>query len=285
LANPGLRRLDLLAETTMEPSKLKAAATYNAAADHFDDGPLAFWDRYGERTVARLKLAPGATVLDVGCGSGASAIPAARKVGPKGRVIGVDLADRLLGLAQAKAAEQKLQNVEFRRGDMEELDFRPGDFDAVVCVFAIFFVPDMAKQVRKLWQLVRPGGQLAITTWGPRMFEPGSAAWWAAVQQFRPDLQPTVSPWERITTPDAVRQLLVDAGIRDSEVVAEEGEQPLRSLDEWWNIVLGSGYRWTVEQMDSETIARVREANLKALQEAGTRSVETNVIYATARKT
>jgi ubiquinone/menaquinone biosynthesis C-methylase UbiE len=269
----------------MEPSKLKAAATYNAAADHFDDGPLAFWDRYGERTVARLKLAPGATVLDVGCGSGASAIPAAREVGPKGRVTGVDLADRLLELAQAKAAEQKLQNVEFRRGDMEELDFRPGDFDAVVCVFAIFFVPDMAKQVRKLWQLVRPGGQLAITTWGPRMFEPGSAAWWAAVQQFRPDLQPTVSPWERITTPDAVRQLLVDAGIRDSEVVAEEGEQPLRSLDEWWTIVLGSGYRWTVEQMDSETIARVRDANLKALQETGTRSVETNVIYALARKT
>jgi len=269
----------------MEPSKLKAAATYNAAADHFDDGPLAFWDRYGERTVERLKLAPGATVLDVGCGSGASAIPAARKVGPKGRVIGVDLADRLLGLAHAKAAGQKLQNVEFRRGDMEELDFRPGDFDAVVCVFAIFFVPDMAKQVRKLWQLVRPGGQLALTTWGPRMFEPGSAAWWAAVTQFRPDLQPTVSPWERITTPDAVRQLLVDAGIRDGEVVAEEGRQPLRSLDDWWTIVLGSGYRWTVEQMDSETIERVREANLKALQGTGTKSVETNVIYASATKT
>lgn len=269
----------------MEPSKLKAAATYNAAADHFDDGPLAFWDRYGERTVERLKLAPGATVLDVGCGSGASAIPAARQVGPKGRVIGVDLAERLLGLAQAKAAGQKLLNVEFRRGDMEDLDFQPRDFDAVVCVFAIFFVPDMATQVRKLWQLVRPGGQLAITTWGPRMFEPGSAAWWAAVRQFRPDLQPTVSPWERITTPAAVRQLLVDAGIRDAEVVAEEGQQPLRSLDEWWTIVLGSGYRWTVEQMDSETIARVREANLKALQETGTKSVETNVIYATAAKT
>lgn len=269
----------------MEPSKLKAAATYNAAADHFDDGPLAFWDRYGKRTVERLKLASGAIVLDVGCGSGASAIPAARKVGPKGRVIGVDLADRLLGLAQAKAAEQKLQNVEFRRADMEELDFHPGDFDAVVCVFAIFFVPDMAKQVRKLWQLVRPGGQLAITTWGPRMFEPGSAAWWAAVKQFRPDLLPTVSPWERITTPGAVRQLLVDAGIRDSEVAAEAGQQPLRSLDEWWTIVLGSGYRWTVEQMDSEMIARVREANLDALEKIGIRFVETNVIYATARKT
>jgi ubiquinone/menaquinone biosynthesis C-methylase UbiE len=56
--------------TISEPSKLKAEVTYNAAADHFDDGPLAFWDRYGRRTVERLSLSPGSLVLDVGCGSG-----------------------------------------------------------------------------------------------------------------------------------------------------------------------------------------------------------------------
>ena len=70
-----------------EPAKLKAATTYNAAADHFDDGPLAFWDRYGRETIERLQLKPGSIVLDVGCGSGASAIPAAKAVGPHGRVI------------------------------------------------------------------------------------------------------------------------------------------------------------------------------------------------------
>jgi ubiquinone/menaquinone biosynthesis C-methylase UbiE len=62
-------------EKITEPAKLKAATTYNAAADHFDDGPLAFWDRYGRRTIERLRLKPGSAVLDVGCGSGASAIP------------------------------------------------------------------------------------------------------------------------------------------------------------------------------------------------------------------
>src|SRR6478752_1646363 len=105
--------------TINEPSKLKAEVTYNAAADHFDDGPLAFWDRYGRGTVERLRLKSGSTVLDVGCGSGASAIPAAQAVGPRGRVIGVDLAERLLALAQAKADAQNLSNIEFRQGDME----------------------------------------------------------------------------------------------------------------------------------------------------------------------
>ena len=268
----------------MDPAKLKAASTYNAAADHFDDGPLAFWDRYGRETIGRLALAPGATVLDVGCGSGASAIPAAKAVGPHGHVIGVDLADRLLAIARTKAISAKLKNVEFRQGDMEKLGFSDGSFDAVVCVFAIFFLPDMVKQVRELWRMVRPAGQLAITTWGPRMFEPGSAAWWAAVKQFRPDLVSVFNPWERITKPEALRQLLADAGIQKTQIVAEDGRQVLHTPDDWWTVVLGSGYRWTVEQMDEATVERVRKENIDQLKKSQTKSIETNVIYAVALK-
>jgi ubiquinone/menaquinone biosynthesis C-methylase UbiE len=269
----------------MEPAKLKAVTTYNAAADHFDDGPLAFWDRYGRGTIERLRLKPGSVILDVGCGSGASAIPAGKVVGPHGRVIGVDLADRLLAMARAKANAQKLQNIEFRQADMEALGYPDESFDAVICVFAIFFVPDMVKQVRELWRMVRGGGQLAITTWGPRMFEPGSAAWWAAVKQFRPDLHTAFNPWERIITPQAVRHLLTDSGIREAEIIAEGGQQVLQTPDDWWTVVQGSGYRWTLEQMDNETVARVRDVNLETLRSIGTKCIETNVIYAVATKT
>jgi ubiquinone/menaquinone biosynthesis C-methylase UbiE len=274
----------MLMVKVMDSAKLKAASTYNAAADHFDDGPLAFWDRYGRGTIERLALAPGAMVLDVGCGSGASAIPAAKAVGPHGHVIGIDLADRLLAIARAKAISQKLKNIEFRQGDMEKLEFSDASFDAVVCVFAIFFLPDMVKQVRELWRLILPGGRLAITTWGPRMFEPGSAAWWAAVKQFRPDLHSAFNPWERITTPEALRQLLADAGIQEAQVVAENGWQVLHTPDDWWTVVLGSGYRWTVEQMDDTTVERVRKENIDQLKKSQTKSIETNVIYAVALK-
>lgn len=269
----------------VEAAKLKAATTYNAAADHFDDGPLAFWARVGQRTVDRLRLKPGSVILDVGCGSGASAIPAAIAVGPHGRVIAVDLAERLLELARAKAAAHKLDNIAFHKADMEALGYANQSFDAVVCVFAIFFVPDMVRQVRELWRMVRVGGQLAITTWGPRMFEPGSAAWWAAVKRFRPDLCTAVNPWERIITPQAVSQLLFDSGIEAADVVAEDGQQALQSPDDWWAVVQGSGYRWTLEQMDGATAARVRDINLETLRNSATRSIETNVIYAVATKT
>src|SRR5271166_746137 len=70
------------------PEKIRVATTYNAAADHFDDDPLAFWDRTGRETVVRMGLNSGARVLDVACGSGASALPAAERVGPGGAVLG-----------------------------------------------------------------------------------------------------------------------------------------------------------------------------------------------------
>jgi ubiquinone/menaquinone biosynthesis C-methylase UbiE len=59
----------------LKKAKEKATATYDAAADHFDDEPLGFWDRVGKRTISNLKLHAGAKILDVGCGTGASAAP------------------------------------------------------------------------------------------------------------------------------------------------------------------------------------------------------------------
>jgi ubiquinone/menaquinone biosynthesis C-methylase UbiE len=119
-----------------DSAKIKAATTYNSAADHFDDAPLAFWERTGKRTVDRLYLASGSNVLDVGCGTGASALPAAAIVGPTGHVTGVDLADRLLEQGRAKAAQRGLQNVTFQLGDMTALGYPDGHFDAVVSVFS-----------------------------------------------------------------------------------------------------------------------------------------------------
>ena len=140
----------------LDEAREKAAATYNAAADSYDDDANSFWQRFGRRTIERLGLKRGAQVLDVCCGRGASAIPAAHAVGPEGSVLGIDLAARLLEIARAKANAQALDNVEFRVGDMLDLSLQGSNFDAVVCVFGIFFVPDMTAAVRELWKAVRP---------------------------------------------------------------------------------------------------------------------------------
>ena len=167
-----------------ENAQDRAAFTYNAAADCFDASPLSFWDYFGRRTIELALLPIGSRVLDVCCGTGASALPAAEAVGPKGHVIGVDLAKQLLELARTKAIQRNLGNIEFEVGDMLSMRFPVASFDAVVCVFGIFFVPDMARAVSELWSRVRPGGKLAVTTWGPNFCQPATDAFWCSIKEY-----------------------------------------------------------------------------------------------------
>jgi ubiquinone/menaquinone biosynthesis C-methylase UbiE len=180
----------------------RTEAVFNAASDYFDAPALSFWNRYGQRTVDRLSLQAGDRVLDVCCGSGASAIPAAVIVGPTGQVLAADLAESLLQLARNKAQQHGLANIEFCQGNFENLGLPDASFDAIVCVFGIFFVPDMVAAIQELWRMVRPGGQLAVTSWGEQVFEPANQGFWSAIEAERPDLVKQFRPWDRIS--DAV---------------------------------------------------------------------------------
>lgn len=268
----------------MDEAKRRAQDTYNAAAEFFDEPALSFWDRFGCDTVDRLELRQGAVVLDACAGSGASALPAAERVGPSGKVVAVDLAENLLALAQAKADRRGVRNLEIRHGDIEALDYPPGAFDAVIIVFGVFFLPDMAAGTASLWRLVRPGGQLAVTTWGHRLFEPANSVLWEAVDKVRPDLTRDYNPWDSLTEPEAVAALLASAGVESCEVEAVTGSHTLRSPEDFWTIVKGSGYRATIDAMGDDERDAVRAHFLAAIGDRRITEIETNVIYARATK-
>jgi ubiquinone/menaquinone biosynthesis C-methylase UbiE len=260
----------------------RAAFAYNAAADFYDAAPLSFWNYFGRRTIELLSPPVGGRVLDVCCGAGASALPATESVGPTGNVIGVDLSQKLLGLARAKATG--LTNIEFELGDMLALRFPAETFDAVVCVFGIFFVPDMHMAVRELWRCVRPGGQLAVTTWGLNFFEPANSAFWRSIKEVRPDLHKSFNPWDRINNQARLKAILNEGGVESTKIIAENRSHPIHSGEDWWMILLGSGYRGTIEQLNPSERERVRKANLAFIRDQKTSSIETSVLYALATK-
>ena len=262
----------------------RAASTYNAAADFYDASPLGFWDYFGRRTIEQASLPIGSRVLDVCCGAGASALPAAEAVGQTGAVVGVDLAKELLELARAKAIQRRLRNIEFEIGDMLSLRFPVASFDAVVCVFGIFFVPDMSKAVSELWSRIRPGGKLAVTTWGPNFCEPANDAFWCSIKNVRPDLYKGFNPWDRINDPVGLRKILDEGGVASPKIIAENRLHPIKSPEDWWTIVLGSGYRGTIEQLNPTERQKVKEANLAFIRDEKVSAVETNVVYALAAK-
>lgn len=102
-------------------------------------------------------LAPGMTVLDVGCGAGDVTLLAASLVGPEGRVLGVDRSEAAIALARRRAAAAGLANVEFRVADLGTFAL-DAPVDAVIGRLVLMYFADPAAQLRRLAALVRPGG-------------------------------------------------------------------------------------------------------------------------------
>jgi ubiquinone/menaquinone biosynthesis C-methylase UbiE len=262
----------------------RAQEIFNSAADYFDHPVMSFWNRFGLRTIELAGLNAGDRVLDVCCGTGASAIPAAVKVGATGSVLAVDLADSLLALGRNKAEQKGLGNIEFRAGDFTNLGLPNESFDAIVCVFGIFFVPDMEGAVQELLRMLRPGGKLLITSWGQRVFEPINQVFWDAIKAERPDLYKEYTPWYRISEAATLRSLLESAGTHAVQVFARTDSHPISQPEDWWTMVMGGGIRGTIDQLDEATKERVRSNNLEFLKANDIHALDSDVLYAVCKK-
>jgi SAM-dependent methyltransferase len=106
-------------------------------------------------------IGPGMSVLDIGSGAGDVALLLAELVGPKGRVLGIDMNPAILGSARERMASAGWRNVEFRTGRLDVIDVEPG-FDAVVGRWILMYQPDPAAVLRRLAALLRPGGIVAF---------------------------------------------------------------------------------------------------------------------------
>jgi ubiquinone/menaquinone biosynthesis C-methylase UbiE len=246
--------------------------------------PSTFWEYHSRRTVNRLALVPGAQVLDVYCGSGAAAVVAAQVVAPHGCVIAVDRSEQRLELAAQRAARAGTANIEWHAGSPDTLPFGDGSFDAVMSVFGIFLASDVRATVRKLWGLLRPGGQLAITTWAQHSFEPANAAFWEAIRRVRPSLFRAFNPWDRIDTVRAVGDLLRDAGIANAEIVVQPCQHPLRTADDWWTMVSAPGYRDVLDQLAPLERDLVEIMTMRPMLARGIAAVDVAAICASAKK-
>ena len=270
--------------TTPDDVKARVSAAYNRAADFYDHSANSFWDRFGRRTIERLDIPPGSRVVDLCCGSGASALPAAACVGPAGQVVAVDLAGELIRLGREKAHRLNLENVQFQVADMMALDAEAQRFDFVVCVFGIFFVPDKVAALRKMGSLVREPGTLAVTTWGAGVFEPVNSAYWNAIQRVRPELHRSFNPWDQLGDALSLRRLFETAGLPSADIVMEKGSHPIGSDQDVLALLMGTGYRGVIEQLSASEWTQVRDDVLTSMRTSGTKSVSVDVIYAATKR-
>ena len=108
-------------------------------------------------------LHPGETVLDLGSGAGADVLISARRVGPTGRAIGLDMTDEMLDLARHNAAEAGATNAEFLKGYIEDLPLPDNSVDVVLSNCVINLSADKGQVIREAARVLRPGGRFAVS--------------------------------------------------------------------------------------------------------------------------
>src|SRR6476620_2329833 len=119
----------------------------------------------GEALVQRLEITKGMKVLDLGCGDGTTALPAA-KLGAD--VVGVDIARNLVEAGNRRAAKQGLTNLKFQEGDASNLEQLPDKaFDLVVSIFGAMFAPKPSDVAKEMVRVTRPGGRIVMGNWIP----------------------------------------------------------------------------------------------------------------------
>lgn len=155
--------INLESTVILDPLAERTRATWTSG----DFGRIAAGYVHGSgEFIARLELGAGERVLDVACGTGNLAIPAART---GASVTGIDIAPNLVAQAKARAASESLA-IRFDVGDAEQLPYESGSFDASVTLFGAMFAARPARAAAELLRVTRSGGRIAMANWTPTGF-------------------------------------------------------------------------------------------------------------------
>jgi SAM-dependent methyltransferase len=188
---------------------------------------------------ALIDLQPGQSVLDLGSGGGIDVLLSARRVGPTGKVYGVDMTDEMLALARENQRKAGVTNVEFLKGDIEHIPLPDNSVDVVISNCVINLSSDKPQVLREAFRVLKPGGRFAVSDVVVRGEVPadirrnvelwvGCVAGALQESDYRTYLNAAgfedvdVEPWRVYRVEDA-RELLTDAGI-DVDTAAAQAE-------------------------------------------------------------
>ena len=257
------------------------ADTFNARAAGYAGGA---WHRiYAERLVDLANLQPGQAILDAGAGTGFAALAIARRVGPSGRVVAVDISPGMLTEARTAAAAAGITNLEILQADATDLPrFPSSSFDAVICAAALLYMP-VERALAEWRRLLGPGGLVGFSTMragsppAGEMFRECAAGFGMRL----------IDPSAALGSDDRCRAALSAAGFGDISIIGEHIDFSTSDLARAWDSNSRSASHAAVRELsesDRETLRVRYEDALRARLALDPSFARAEVLYAFGRK-
>jgi ubiquinone/menaquinone biosynthesis C-methylase UbiE len=225
--------------TTQAPTTEQVRDAWDALAPRFDrfttqDSSMPF----GEQALRRVDLRPGVRFLDVACGSGALAIPAARRGAD---VVAVDIAPAMIERLTARVRAEGLSNVVGREMTGEALELPDDTFDVSASQNGVSMFPDLGGGLREIVRVTKPGGRVLIVAFGAPQKAEFLGFFLGALQAsvlgfIPPPMDPPPPPF-RLADPSRFGQELVSAGLTDVRVETVTWDMTFTSAGHFWDVV------------------------------------------------
>lgn len=269
------------------------ASVFDATRSEFAKVTPQVWGPAGQALAFQARLRPGDAVLDICCGAGASALPAAAAIGRLGVVHAIDLADELLEQGRVVASDRALQNVHFVKADATQWEppsevGRAG-YDALLSSFGVFFLPRMDSSWARLTRLVHDGGRVGVSVWRNGALDEFATAFFDVIGSHLPGEaggRPVTGPRAqaaRLDTVDKLATWLATFGLEQIEVNELSNLVPA-TAEFAWDFVLGSGFRAPLAQFDLPTVHQIRADFVDLLTERGVHTVDATTLIGTASR-
>ncbi|GHC87287.1 class I SAM-dependent methyltransferase [Streptomyces flavofungini] len=253
---------------TADERKAALAGLFDRSAPTYERVGVNHFADLGQRLIGHADVLPGDRILDIGCGTGAVLVPAARATGTTGSAVGVDLSAGMVARSRAALREAGLTHAHAVVADAETIDWdaqggvhppADGTLDVVCAGISLFFLPHPRQAVSRYRELLGPGGRLAVSWWGrpdPR-WDPVFAASAPYGRGGSSHALPEDSPFRSVA---ALHAMLEEAGYASVETVEEPCVTRFRGPHQWWDWVWSTAGRMFWEGVPAESRERAEAA-------------------------
>jgi ubiquinone/menaquinone biosynthesis C-methylase UbiE len=242
----------------------RAMPIFNAIYDVYDNVKLL--RKPAERLAVNAGLTTGQQVLDVACGTGWATIAAANLVGDSGKVVGIDIADKLLDVARSKTYSAGLSNVEYRVGDAEALEFDDASFDAVICASSIFFLRDIPKALHEWHRILKVNGIIAFSSFGPGQGQPMLGLFQERLARYEGQTSTSLQRIDKTDTPEECHLLLKHSGFKDIIITTEQLGFFLPDTLAYWEEISSNIFKLRLSRLNPVDLERFRSEHIAEVE-------------------